>query len=324
MILFLLKNFQLFYNIELNPTIINEGKVIINSENFYLFNSIFNSFSSISSGSVLYLSINTDINLLIELCSFSNCYSNSKGGAICFDCFFGSFILYKVCGYNCDIGSSSWTTGGIFSYSLTSNSKIHQCLLTTISKCSNFSNTIGQVSISLVNGIQKIDNTNSTSNIAYVLSSITIITPFSSITSFCTIFNNKDNLYNCFAFMHGNGYKLLENSNIINNSSPSTYFPIIYSEYSDGFVNKCICYNNQIILFRHGNGASLTVSNCFILHDLNNLINVNNMIFTNNFYNFSSSYQINHLNCQNQIHFNSYIKYIFFSKFYIYFSFILI
>ena len=148
MILQLLNNFYHFFNFIINPINLNQEKVIILSENFYLLNSFFNSFQSETSGSILNLIISSNINLLIESCLFSNCSSSSnKGGAICFDCISGSFVLFKVCGYYCDLGSSIWTTGGIFSYSLTSNSKIHQCLLTTISKCSYLNNSqIGRAS----------------------------------------------------------------------------------------------------------------------------------------------------------------------------------
>ena len=102
--------------------------------------------------------------------------------------------------------------------------------------------------------------------------------------------------------MHGDGEKLLQNSNIINNSSPNTFFPIIYSEYSQGNISKCICYNNKLILFRQWGSSFLTISNCFIFHENNYLTEIGNIIYTNNNFIYTLSYKLNHLsnsNCRN-------------------------
>lgn len=195
---------------------------------------------------------------------FYRCYSAANGGAIFFNSSQSSLKL--ICAHNCS--SSMW---GHFAY--LSGHIVNNVEYLSISSCAI--GYIGECPIYIVNGPQKVDNTNSSMNFAVHNSGIAIRSPSSFSSSHCTFSNNKVTGWICIGFYTNTG--IMSFMNIVHNNSPTGCG--VVSPYSGSLtMYYCIFNMNQDSLF-YMNTGSLVVYHSFISHvGFTTVLNNNNTI----------------------------------------------
>ena len=273
--LFLQNSFYNYYeiNYNFNECPINQFTNI--QSNIYFFLCFFKNFYSQSSnGGCVSIISSSSINFLTESCLFDYCRTNYYGGAIYLSLSGGSSIITKTCGFECFLCGSGYQYG-LFIFISTINKNF--LLYSSISKCAPDHNFLTIRSISIEGGNQSILNTNSSNNKSNQRSGLFTSGSQNSLISFCTFKDNDSLNYIIIDFESSHNSRILQNSNIINNNSPSYGIITIYD--STILLNNCNFLNNYNNLFYIYSNGYLTVSNCYLLH-LNSISN-GNMILIN-------------------------------------------
>ena len=318
--IFLFSNLIQLCDFEINKNF----RFITITTNFQINDCFFKRITSFDGDGGIIFCFDSLINMSIFNSIFNNCSCNGNGGAIYFDCstVFGSCSeLNKVCAYQCYTNNDNYGQFGyIRSYNLNNNTNI----LVSISK----SNSIiaGYASFSIWYGFQNLISYNSSNNFNKWYSGISINTPNSFNSNFCTFIDNFNSIY-ISVFLYGGNNNLLLNSQMIRNNSP-TYGD--FTIWNNGIykMDECLFFNNSNILFYVQSG-SLNLNFCKIIH--NSITTNGNIIFSNINNIISNTLNIiyfNPKNCNNYIYFsnsmkNSIFKFsILFIKFLFYFFFL--
>jgi len=235
---------------------IGQGRSYVD-KNINISNCFFSRYSSYSgNGGVIYVSASS-CSMNVNYSIFYNCVCSNHGGAIFF--YSSSSYLRMICANRCSCGTSS---GCHFAYFVAS--QVNQVEYLSVSNCSHI--TSGWYSIILESGDQRVDNTNSSMNNAYVYSGIGISSPSSFTSSHCTFSNNNVSHSICIEFYSTSGTISMSYDNIVHNNCPTSNFGVV--EVSGEGSRKmmfCIFKNNQDTLFCVNQG-SLEVSHSFIDH----------------------------------------------------------
>jgi len=152
---------------------------------------------------------------------FNNCFSSSWGGAIFFDTL-NSFIR-MICSNSCSCGASF---GGHFAY--LGASQMNQVEYLSVSYCSH--TTSGYYLICLEKGHQRVENTNSSMNNAYLGSAIYVSSPPSFTSSHCSFSNNKVSHRIGIYIFSNSGRNSMSYANFVHNNSPYSVGGIVYVE----------------------------------------------------------------------------------------------
>jgi len=211
------------------------------------------SMSSVFSGNgaVIYVSGGT-FSIDISYSMFYNCACSQSGGSIYFSS--SNSNLRMICANSCACGASY---GGHFSYLVASQT--NQMEYISVAFCSH--STSGYHSVYLKTGYQRVDNTNSSMNNAYLGSGICIESPSSFLSTHCTLSNNIVSYSICIDFYSNSG--TLSSANIVHNNSPSR--GVIYISGGSSKMEHCIIQNNQNTLFNIAAGT-LEISHSLIDH----------------------------------------------------------
>jgi len=204
----------------------------------------------------------------INYSMFYNCVCSSQGGAIYF--YSTNSSLRMICANRC---SASW-----YHFAYLSASQVNQVEYLSVSKCSH--TTSGYYPIYLYTGYQRVDNTNSSMNNAYMGSGIGIWSPSTFTSSHCTFSNNKVSDSVCIFIWSDPGTISMSYANIVHNNSPKDG---IVSVFKGGPIKMmyCIFQNNQNYLFYLETG-SLEVSHSFIDHSSSSFSSENAVSTLNN------------------------------------------
>jgi len=205
----------------------------------------------------------------ISFCTFTCCFCSKDGGAIYFDSI-NSTITF-TCAFNCQSGYGhfAWIESNL----------INTIDFLSIAKCSN--RTEGSFSVMIAYGYQKIENTNSSLNLAKDHSSIKYQWPASLQNSYCTTSNNNASLYTCMRFHKTNGN--VQYSNIIMNNSPNEYGILYLTENSKcTFQFVTFAFNHDTLFYI--SSSQMNLSHCFIYHSgtiSNGSLNLFNVLYEN-------------------------------------------
>ena len=189
----------------------NSNRLI--SKNFYYLNCYFSRINIFNgNGGIIYIN-NKKTNLILNNCIFYYCSCTVVGGAICFYCFIDDTIIEfnKICINHC------FAFYDQFSRIETSINSKNLYNLLSISNCYNNSN--GHFVFSLFCGNIHLSHCNSTKNINFDGSGISIFNPTTLNSIYCTIINNYVSS-NTIILLNGNNNHYLSYYNIINNNSP--------------------------------------------------------------------------------------------------------
>ena len=246
--------------------------------------------------------LNININLLVEYSIFYNCsvIGTFEGGLIYFYCTTGgASVFYKCCISYCFTSNNKRYQ---FGYIYTKNSKINQIIDSSCSKCSN-SIHLGQFdNLRIHNGNQIFNYNNFSNNLVNRYSSINFENPNSSISNYCTFFNNSVLFHTCVYFSGGINQRYMFKANIIHNNSPKDYGVVILWEVSANFsIQDSIFYDNYDILFYVYQGK-LYLKNNFI-YNFNKIYN-GTIIKLNNIESKTNSFNILYFstfNCYNKL-----------------------
>jgi len=231
---------------------IDQGRSYVD-KSINISNCFFSRSSSYSGyGGVIYVTVSS-FSMNVNYSIFYNCVCSSYGGAIFFSS--SNSYLRMICANSC---SAPW---GHFAY--LSASRVNQVEYLSVSNCSH--TTSGYYSIRLVNGNQRVDNTNSSMNNAEYVSGIFISSPSSFTSSHCTFSNNKVSNCICINFISTSGTISMSYANIVHNNSPTSRGVVYVEGAGSRKMMYCIFKNNQNTLFCVY-GGSLEVSHSFIDH----------------------------------------------------------
>jgi len=230
-------------------------------------------------GGVIYINVGGK-SMNINVSMFYNCVTSDHGGAIYFNSL--NSCLRMICANRCSCGNQCC---GLFGYLIAS--QVNKIEYLSVSHCYHTA-TNGRYPIYLRLGDQRVDNTNSSMNNAYLGSGISFRSPSSFTSSHCTFSNNKVTSSNCLEF--DTGTISMSSANIVHNNSPNQ--GVVYVT-GDGSIKLlyCIFKNNQNRLFYIESG-SLEVSHSFIDHtgQLSTSTSVSTAL--NNSFTQSNTYQI--------------------------------
>jgi len=203
---------------------------------------------------------------------FYNCVCSNYGGAIWFSS--TNSYLRMICVYRCSAFYGHYANLQV--------TQVNQIEYLSFSYCSH--TTTGSYSICLLYGNQRVDNMNSSMNNAAGGSGISIYSPSSFTSSYCSFSNNKVSGSRCIEFSSYSGTISMSYANIVHNNSPSAD-GVVYAQ--GGGSRKMICcifQNNQNYLLCLYSG-SLEVLHSFIYHtgtlSTSASISTNNISFTN-------------------------------------------
>jgi len=191
-------------------------------------------------GGVIYFNGDSS-NITINDSVFYNCrVYRGEGAAIYIHRGSGILDMNRVCGYACSTTS--------YNYLLTSyvGGKFEQMLsFISVSNCSG-----GSVSISLNSGNQTFKFLNFSYNHGGFESTIQNIASYTSISSFCSYFNNSQEYSMCMSFT--NCYNKAEFSyyNVIGNNAPSK--AVFTTPYTDAYLSYAVFSKNKDTLFCAG------------------------------------------------------------------------
>jgi len=270
---------------------IDQGRSYID-KNISIANCFFSRYSSYSGhGGVIYVSGGT-YSMNVNYSMFYNCACSGDGGAIFFSS--SNSYLRMICANSCS--ASSWCH---FAYLI--DSQVNQVMYLSVSNCSH--STSGWYSIRLLNGFQRVDNTNSSMNNAEYGSGIRISSPSSFTSSHCTFSNNKVSHSICIWFYSSSGTISMSYANIVHHNSPSQYGVVLVEGGGSRMMMYCIFKNNQNTLFCLYQG-SLEVSHSFIDHSASFSTSTAVSTSNNNSFTNTITYQLqffNDLHCNADI-----------------------
>jgi len=228
---------------------IDQGRSYVD-KNIDISNCFFSRSSSYSGdGGVIYV-YGGSYSMNINYSMFYNCIANN-GGAILFLSI--NSYLRMICANSCSCGASNHYHFAYLGASLDNHLEY-----LTVSKCSHTKS--GYESIWIQSGNQRVNNTNSSMNLAYQTSGICIETNYQFSSSHCTFSNN--NVIDGICIWIGYSGKL-QSANIVHNDSPSRYGVVRYGGTSRMYY--CVLHSNENILFSRYSG-SLEIAHCFISH----------------------------------------------------------
>ena len=273
-----------------------------NSMNFLFSNCFFSRSTHFSgNGGVLYI-YNINSFLKVEYCVFYRCIAGSTapdgnnyggGGAIYYLCeTFGFSEMKFVCAIECMTNSGYY---GQFAYIRPNKNQINSLFQISVQKSSNSLSLSRYYTILLLNGYQKIQNSNYSNNENTIASSISINTAFDS-QIVLTKFNN---CYNCTSSLSGSLYystsqfnDSISFLNVISNRMISNTDGVLFFSWINSVnISRCIFSNNINKLIKNYNSNSINLFNCYLNHEIINLGN----IFINMSLNFNiqtQTYQI--------------------------------
>ena len=290
---FLWKNLLLFNKkfYLINQNYIFNGEVRL--QYYQIENSFFTRINTINGNGGIILINSGEINLNLENCIYFLCSCDSEGGVIYF---LGNNVkLIKICVSNC---FSLWNFQ--FSFIQTNLNGIYHLL--SINNCYN--NTKGYWCFNLEKGNISLSNINSSQNINFVGSSISILDPIKLNSIFCTIIDNYVSSHTII-YLRGNKNNYLSYYNIINNNSPRGN-GIIHLFEGQFILNNSFLLNNKDTLFFSDD--LLEIYNCKIIQNQNYIFNGNfltsqieiNYYFKNTFFiiHYFTKYCNNNLNNQ--------------------------
>jgi hypothetical protein len=237
------------------------------SSSVYVFNCLFNSFTSGSDGGALYCSTSVTY-LLVESTSFFSCKTSGQGGAIYFyNTNDGQCVLYGVCGNDCCTTSS---TDGQFAHIVVNNGASIKDYVnySSIVRCVN-ENSGSRFTFYHCNGINYCQSVNISMNKCGYYSGI-IYHPFvdsSSVTcsvSYSSFVNNHVIGYACIAFNRGGPKHEIKYCNIIRNSQSSTSDGLIRICGNTWIDDSCILENTATTIFWVYSSYKITLSNCTV------------------------------------------------------------
>ena len=243
-------------------------------------------------GSIVY-SYNIESTMSIIMCFFYNCTSYFEGGAIYFsnENQNSNFILEKTCSNQCFCYQSHYHFGIIWVKNDNLNKNYYQHL--SLIK-SPFYQSTWHSPIYIRNGNQTIQFSNISLNRGpNIISGFCTYNPNNFFLNFCNFKDNEALQYGVIRLYGGYNQRIFEYSNLINNSSPSSSYGVIYVEGS-GFFNilNCIFKENKLNLFGVLSGTMI-LKNSIIIHNFNTYsgnINFEN----NNSILISFTYEIQH------------------------------
>jgi len=246
----------------------------------------FNRFAEFfGSGGVIYVSSGS-YSMMATSLMFYNCSSSNNGGAIIF--ISETVSMKMVCAFKCNTVNENH-------FALLRTQLENQVEYFSISQCSP--QELGQYSISLLYGMQRVDNVNSSLNNCDLASGIYISSPSSFSSIYCTFSNNKCFRGICIYFNTNNGG--MSYANVFHNVGP--LFGIVYIYRGSPFLTNMIFNQNTITLFYIHTG-SLNVSDSIIYHvgSFSSATTVitsnNNTINTSETFQIVQSYQIHFFN----------------------------
>ena len=248
--------FKEFFSSPNNPLLITNRTtkvtdVLNNGSVIYL--CFFHLLSSSKSGAIHY---NTEANILICNCVFSQCYSDNNGGAV--SCIGPSIqtVQKHICGYKCHSG----TFGQLFYMNL-SPSKINYLIESSITMCSYLITSTGD-SHEFHGGDPNITSLNSSSNTGRLYIGISFVGINKGKASFCMVSNNLIGDSICIEMWGSNG--VINLCNVINNTQLTYNNGVILATLSSNLVLKqCVLLNNtRNVLFCTISG-SITIDGVF-------------------------------------------------------------
>jgi hypothetical protein len=232
----------------------------------YILNCLFNGCTSGSNGGAL--SCTSVTYLLVESTSFFSCKtSGSNGGAVYFSNDGGQCVLHKVCGNDCNSGSSS---NSQFSYVGVKNdaSSKNYINYSSIVRCVN----MGSDSWNLIyhnNGRICFPSVNVSMNVCQYFTGIYCNSFVDSnyvtgSTSYSSYTDSKASTYICFSFARSSVKVEVKCCNILRNTQGSLdSWGLIYTRGNVNFKDSCILENNVNCIFYAFTG-SITLSNCTV------------------------------------------------------------
>ena len=261
-------SFESIFNLKPNFILENYN---INFQNYYenilILNCYFFQLNSNSNGGAINIISNLIIKLMILTCSFNKCTSISYGGAIYLNSQInGSFLITKTCGYFC-YNNGGHGISGQFCEIISNDLKYNIFDLNSITKCSpNIDSILRWTSIRINNGIQIINNINSSFNYLNAQSGFWYQNSNSLISKFNTFFSNYAG-HQTIAFTSGNNLRKLEYTNIIKCNSPDQQGVIILYNNPIIYIENCIFLdNNPSYRLFYIDSGFLYLNNCFIKH----------------------------------------------------------
>jgi len=261
--LLLLSSFSEFFpSISYTTPPCSNSQLSYTTGSYYFSGCSFVSLPIMNNGGAIYLVSSSASFFVIENSYFYNCVSKTKGGAIHFSCSKGGIVINRICGYQITTqGASDWDTGGIFSFTLTSNDCLHKFQMVSVASCicEQFEMICSH------KGNQEYDNLNSSSHSVKQFSGFYSYQSTATV-KWATFFNDTSSSAICVGFRYTTGYNYLQNSNVIKNNSPGGY-GVVYSGAAQTYVQDCTFYQNKNTLFVVITSGFLKVQNCMISHD---------------------------------------------------------
>jgi hypothetical protein len=256
------------------------GRQTPTDQNVYVYDCVFQSCSSSSTGGALFCGSNV-YKLLVKQTSFVSCKtSNSCGGAIHFDSQTnGECVLSKNCAYDCSSTlSGSWSAGHFaFIYiknDVTKKNRINDSSITHTSTTSiNSFETVR-----LYYGIilcPSVNFTNNKSNsipvlIFYPTTGAGSPTSETCSMSYSSIINNTAiGGLGCLYLTNSGSSQRIDKCNIITNNQNSSEYGTIYANANLLIKDSCILGNNENNKVFYANSSNkMTISNCTIDDDV--------------------------------------------------------
>jgi len=246
---------------------VKEGRMrhVLGEGSFYFANSVFsNLFSNSDGGAICFSSQESSIHGYIgmENLLFSFCMSDGRGGAI-----FSSFSLnteisvLKTCGFVCcSINQADY--GPHFGLFLTKNN-IHQNLI-SVSFCGK-NNTLSQGMDRLSEGNISCQDVNTSYNCAFGNGGFHSVSAITCSSRRITIVNNS--VSHCRVLTSYNtSYSYFQNCNIVGNTQYTNEYGLVFANSNtDMILESCVFISNSYDLFSIANdNVKLTIKNSWI------------------------------------------------------------
>jgi len=219
--------------------------------------------STTGNGGAIYVS-SVAINILIEKTLFYSCSvpSGYHGGGIYFKSSTGASFLSEVCGFNCSDISSTRTHGAHFGFIETSPTKINKIVMSSLSKCPAVYNG-GDLVLYLSNGIQEVENFNTSHNRCRYYSGIYINQCQTHTSKYCTISHNYVQTGICIEIYYSSNSVNMSRYNIIGNNSPSN--AVVWINNGQVFLHNSIFVDNLNTII-HVYSGKMVIIDCNIIH----------------------------------------------------------
>ena len=249
---FLLSSYSDIFGIE--PSYVDQNKQYTrpDASSFYIHE---NSYLNIQGGAISFAPY-TASDVLLESCIFGNCSSKTNGGCV----FFSNVkiaIFLKICCYHC------YTSGsGHFGYIYSTIRDEFKLFSAFSSAPSNFGN--GLLYFESSNHIM--NNNNISRCHSSLIRGSNIITFHLQMNS---IVDCSSTNYHFYGYMAPNQASNFNNSNYINNSvtSSSLFYFQNYNGVFSFTIFQSVFQNNKGILFASDGIPTVTINNCWIVHN---------------------------------------------------------